>query len=378
MSQTSNQTNPQTNPKNITLTNKPLTYADSGVNISNGAEAVQRIKTAVKSTYSKSVITTLGSFGSALSLKDVLKDYKDPILVQSTDGVGTKLIIAKAMNNFEGVGKDVVSNNVNDMLCMGAKPLTFLDYVGCSSLLPEQMEIIVTGMANECREYGISLVGGEMAEMPGVYVSGEVDVVGFVTGVVERDGIIDGLSIVSGDIVLGLKSSGLHTNGFSLARKALFEIANAKPETSFGTICLRYNINPEGDSEQRIGDVLLEPHRNYTTPIHKLIKAGVKIKGLSHITGGGFVENIPRIMPPGLGAKINTKSYEIPPIFQLIQKIANMEQTEIYRTLNMGIGMVIVVDEKDKLKAFEVLAKIQDQELVELGVVNSKDGVKLL
>jgi phosphoribosylformylglycinamidine cyclo-ligase len=355
-----------------------LTYAESGVNISAGAEAVNRIKKAVKETYSKDVLTSLGSFGSAISLKNIINEYADPILVQSTDGVGTKLIIAKAMNQFEGVGKDVVSNNVNDMLCMGAKPITFLDYIGCSKLEPEQMETIVTGIANECKEHGISLVGGEMAEMPGVYVKGEVDVVGFVTGIVEKNQIITGQNIKSGDIVLGLKSSGLHTNGFSLARKALFEVGNCTPFDNFGTVCMRYNINPEEYSEQRLGDVLLESHRNYTAPIMAVINADIEIKGLSHITGGGFIENIPRIMPEGLGVKINKSSYSIPPIFQLIQKVAQIEENEVYRTLNMGIGMVIVIDENDKEKVFEIIKDIEDQEVVEIGVVNSKDGVKLL
>ena len=357
---------------------KSLTYADSGVNITAGAEAVERIKQAVKSTYSKDVLTSLGSFGSAISLKNILKEYSDPILVQSTDGVGTKLIIAKQMNQFEGVGKDVVSNNVNDMLCMGAKPITFLDYIGCSSLDPQQMETIVTGMAKECAEYGISLVGGEMAEMPGVYVRGEVDVVGFVTGVVEKSKIITGENIKSGDIVLGLKSSGLHTNGFSLARKALFDIGNCTPMDSFGTICMRYNINPEEFSEQRLGDVLLESHRNYTTPIMAIMNSGILIKGLSHITGGGFIENIPRIMPKGLGVKIKKSSYVVPPIFQLIGKVANIEEKEIYRTLNMGIGMVMIIDSNDKDKIFELIEGIEDQEIVELGSVNSKEGVVLI
>lgn len=355
-----------------------LTYASSGVDITSGAEAVNRIKKAVKETYSKDVLTSLGSFGSAMSLKSILNEFEDPILVQSTDGVGTKLIIAKMMNKFEGVGKDVVSNNVNDMLCMGAKPITFLDYIGCSKLSPEQMETIVTGMANECKEHGISLVGGEMAEMPGVYVDGEVDVVGFVTGVVERTKIITGENIKEGDIVLGLASSGLHTNGFSLARKALFDIIGLSPFDNFGEVCTGHGIDAGEFAGSKLGDILLEAHRNYTKPILEIMDSEVVIKGLSHITGGGFIENIPRILPENLGVEINKSSYPVLPIFNLIQKVANIEEREMYRTLNMGIGMVVVIDPKDKELVLETLKNIVDQEVYEIGIVTNFVGVKLL
>jgi phosphoribosylformylglycinamidine cyclo-ligase len=355
-----------------------LTYASSGVDITAGAEAVNRIKKAVKETYSKDVLTSLGSFGSAMSLKSVLNEFEDPILVQSTDGVGTKLIIAKMMNSFGGVGKDVVSNNVNDMLCMGARPITFLDYIGCSKLSPEQMETIVTGMANECKEHGISLVGGEMAEMPGVYVDGEVDVVGFVTGVVERSKIITGENVKEGDIVLGLASSGLHTNGFSLARKALFDIAGLSPSDNFGEACTRHGIDAGNLREKRLGDILLESHRNYTKPILDIIKSGIEIKGLSHITGGGFIENIPRILPENLGVEIQKSSYPILPIFSLIQKVAYIEEREMYRTLNMGIGMVVIIDPKDKESILNIVKNIEDQEIYTLGVVTNLEGVKLV
>jgi phosphoribosylformylglycinamidine cyclo-ligase len=363
------------NNQNIT---QGLTYASSGVDINAGAEAVNRIKKAVKETYSKDVLTSLGSFGSAISLKSILNEFQDPILVQSTDGVGTKLIIAKMMNKFDGVGKDVVSNNVNDMLCMGAKPITFLDYIGCSKLSPEQMEIIVTGMANECKEHEISLVGGEMAEMPGVYVDGEVDVVGFVTGVVEKSKIITGENIKSGDLVLGLASSGLHTNGFSLARKALFEVGQLSPFDNFGEVCARYGIDAGVFAGSRLGDILLEAHRNYTKPILDIIESGVEVKGLSHITGGGFIENIPRILPQNLGVEIQKSSYPLLSVFSLIQKVANIEEREMYRTLNMGIGMVVIIDPKDKELVFETMKKIADQEIYEIGGVTNLEGVKLI
>ena len=344
-----------------------LTYANSGVNIVAGAEAVNQIKSAVKATYNNNVLTSLGSFGSAYSLKSIVKDYTDPVLVQSTDGVGTKLIIAKMMNDFSTIGQDVVSNNVNDMLCMGAKPITFLDYIGCSKLDPDQMVTIVQNMASECAKIGVALVGGEMAEMPGVYVDGEVDVVGMVTGIVEKDKIITGQNIVAGDVVIGLASSGLHTNGFSLARKAIFEIAK-----------MSVFDEPSEFNGLTIGEVLLTPHRNYYEPINEILSKNIIIKGMAHITGGGFVENIPRIIPKNVDVEIDTNSYPIQPIFDLIQEIGQIEKLEMYRTLNMGIGMVLIVDAKDAAEVLTLVNECEDQEAYILGsVVEGTGKVKL-
>ena len=344
-----------------------LTYANSGVNIAAGAEAVNQIKTAVKATYNSNVLTSLGSFGSAYSLKSIINKYTDPVLVQSTDGVGTKLIIAKMMNDFSTIGQDVVSNNVNDMLCMGAKPITFLDYIGCSKLDPDQMSMIVQNMASECAKIGVALVGGEMAEMPGVYVDGEVDVVGMVTGIVEKDKIITGQNIVAGDVVIGLASSGLHTNGFSLARKAIFEIAK-----------MSVFDEPSEFNGLTIGEVLLTPHRNYYEPINEILSKNIIIKGMAHITGGGFVENIPRIIPKNVDVEIDTNSYPIQPIFDLIQEIGQIEKLEMYRTLNMGIGMVLIVDAKDAAEVLTLVNECEDQEAYILGsVVEGTGKVKL-
>jgi phosphoribosylformylglycinamidine cyclo-ligase len=345
-----------------------LTYANSGVNIAAGADAVNQIKSAVKATYNSNVLTSLGSFGSAYSLKSIVNEYTDPVLVQSTDGVGTKLIIAKMMDNFTTIGQDVVSNNVNDMLCMGAKPITFLDYIGCSKLEPVQMATIVQNMASECTKIGVALVGGEMAEMPGVYVDGEVDVVGMVTGIVEKDKIITGKTISAGDVVIGLASSGLHTNGFSLARKAVFGIAKMSPFDE-----------PAELNGMSVGEVLLTPHRNYYEPINEILSKNITIKGMAHITGGGFVENIPRIIPNSVDVEIETTSYPIPAIFKLIQEIGQVEKLEIYRTLNMGIGMVLVVDAKDVAEILTLVNECEDQEAFIIGNVSEGTGkVELL
>ena len=344
-----------------------LTYASSGVNIAAGTEAVNQIKSAVKATYNNNVLTSLGSFGSAYSLKSIINDYTDPVLVQSTDGVGTKLIIAKMMNNFSTIGQDVVSNNVNDMLCMGAKPITFLDYIGCSKLDPQQMAMIVQNMAAECAKIGVALVGGEMAEMPGVYVNGEVDVVGMVTGIVEKDKIITGQNILAGDVVIGLASSGLHTNGYSLARKAIFDVAK-----------MSVFDEPKELNGLSVGEVLLSPHRNYYEPINEILSKNISIKGMAHITGGGFVENIPRIIPKNVDVEIDINSYPMQPIFELIKKIGQVERQEMYRTFNMGIGMVLVVDIKDVAEVLTLVNECEDQEAFVIGGVAEGSGkVKL-
>ncbi len=348
-----------------------VTYQNSGVNIQNGNLAVQKIKSAVQKTYNQNVLTSLGSFGSAFSLKEIINNYNEPVLVQSTDGVGTKLIIAKMMNKFDTIGQDVVANNVNDMLCMGAKPLTFLDYIGCSRLDPDQMAIIVSNMADECAKINVALVGGEMAEMPGVYVDGEVDVVGMVTGIAEKSQIVTGQNIQNGDTLVGLASSGLHTNGYSLARKVIFEIAK-----------MSVNDTPEELNGSQIGDVLLEPHRNYTLPIHKVLEEKLEIKGMAHITGGGFIENIPRILPEGLAVEVIKNSYPVAPIFHLIQKLGEMDEREIYKTLNMGIGLVCVVSPSITQQVCDIINSFDDQQAYIIGKVTkaqeNKNRVELV
>src|SRR3990167_4214466 len=268
-------------------------YSKSGVNIKKGNEVVKRIKSHVASTHNSAVLKDIGSFGGLFDLKNILKKYKNPVLVQSIDGVGTKLSIAKMMNKYDSVGEDMVGHSCGDIIAMGAKPLTFLDYVANETLDVKVMEEIVAGMSRACKEAGVALIGGETAEMPGIYAKGEHDIVGAITGIVEKDDIITGEKIEEGDIIFGLPSSGLHTNGYSLARKLLFEVAGY-------TV---HEKNPElGES---LGDALLKVHVNYTKPILKILGSGIEVKGITHITGGGFVENIPRVLPKNLNAEID-------------------------------------------------------------------------
>ena len=309
-----------------------LNYKSAGVDIDAGNEAVDRIKNKVKSTFTPDVLAGLGSFGSLFSIKDISKDYDDPVLVQSIDGVGTKTIIAKKLKKYDTIGIDLLSACANDILVMGAKPLTFLDYIASEKLNPAVIEEIVSGMVVGCIDTGVSLVGGETAEMPGTYLKGEHDLVGVITGVVEKEKIITGAKITSGDIVLGLPSSGLHTNGYSLARKVFFEIGG-------------YNINDKVSGlDKSVGHTLLEPHINYTNHIFSLIDSDIPLNGIAHITGGGLSENIPRILPKGLAVEIDTKAWPALPVFSSIQSIGQINKNEMFRTFNMGIGMIIILN----------------------------------
>ena len=269
-----------------------IDYKSAGVDINAGSETVDRIKDNVKSTFTHHVMTGLGSFGSLYNLKSVLKEYENPVMVQSIDGVGTKTIIARKLKKFDTVGIDLLSACANDILVMGARPLTFLDYIANDKLKPDIIEQIVSGMVKACQNTGVSLVGGETAEMPDTYLPGEHDLVGVITGVVEKEKIITGERIQSGDIVLGLPSSGLHTNGYSLARKLFFEIGG-------------YDIHDTiHELEKSVGLTLLEPHINYTNHVFEMLNAEINVIGIAHITGGGMVENIPRILPDGFGVEI--------------------------------------------------------------------------
>ena len=313
-----------------------IDYKSSGVDIKAGNDAVDLIKKDVKSTFTSNVLTGIGSFGSLFDLKPIIEKYKHPILVQSIDGVGTKTIIARKLNKFDSIGIDLLSAAANDIIVMGAKPLTFLDYIANDSLNPEIIKEIISGMVKSCRETGVSLVGGETAEMPDTYLPKEHDLVGVITGVVEKNKIINGSSIKKGDSIIGLPSSGLHTNGYSLARKLFFEIGGCDINTKFKEL------------DKSLGLTLLEPHINYTNHVLSSIDSGINIKGMAHITGGGLIENIPRVLPPGLGADISEGSWPILPIFKLIQSVGKVEKDEMYKTFNMGIGMVFIVDSKDQ------------------------------
>jgi len=307
-----------------------MDYKSAGVDIDAGNEAVKRIKKGARSTYTANVLTGLGSFGSLYDLKSILDDYENPVLVQSIDGVGTKTIIARKLGKFNTIGIDLLSACANDILVMGARPLTFLDYIANDKLRPDTIEEIVSGMVQACGDTGVSLVGGETAEMPDTYLPGEHDLVGVITGVVEKDRIITGETIQLGDVVLGLPSSGLHTNGYSLARKLFFEIGG-------------YDVNDTiPELESSIGLTLLEPHINYTNQVFGVLDKEIEVKGVAHITGGGLVENIPRILPDGCDVEIHKGSWPSVPIFNVMQSIGDVDENEMYRAFNMGIGMVII------------------------------------
>ncbi len=318
-------------------------YAKSGVNIKKGSEVVSRIKGHVASTHTKAVLKNIGSFGGLFELTDIVKKYKNPVLVQSIDGVGTKLSVAKMMNKYDTVGEDIVNHSCNDILAMGARPLTFLDYVANEKLDPKVMEQMVKGMAKACKESGVSLIGGETAEMPGTYKEGEHDIAGCITGIVEKDKIITGEKIKNGDIILGFPSSGLHTNGYSLARTLLFNKA-------------KHTVKTKGSAfNKTIGETLLKVHLNYSKPVFSLLDNGIDIKGIAHITGGGFIENIPRVLPANLDAEIQKGTWPMLPIFPYLQKIGKVSEGEMYRVFNMSIGLVIVVPSGQKEKIERLL-----------------------
>ena len=342
-----------------------INYKDAGVDIDAGNEAVNRIKNKVQSTFSPNVLTGLGGFGSLFNLKSIIKDYTDPVLVQSIDGVGTKTIIAKKLKKFDTIGIDLLSACANDIIVMGAKPLTFLDYIASEKLQPLVIDKIVSGMVKGCVETNVSLVGGETAEMPDTYLKGEHDLVGIITGVVEKKKIITGENIKNGDIVLGLPSSGLHTNGYSLARKLFFDV---------GGYSVHDNIP---GLNKPVGLTLLEPHINYTNHISALINSKVAVNGIAHITGGGFLENIPRILSRGLDINIHKDSFPSPPVFSCMQSLGKLDQTEMYRTFNMGIGMIIVVHKDSVKDAKKILSEhINTYEIGQ--VINGNKQVNIL
>jgi phosphoribosylformylglycinamidine cyclo-ligase len=334
-----------------------IDYKSAGVDIDAGNEAVNRIKDGVKSTFTSNVLTGLGSFGSLYDLKPILENYDNPVMVQSIDGVGTKTIIARKLGKFDTIGVDLLSAAANDILVMGARPLTFLDYIANDKLNPEIIEEIVSGMVKACKSTGVSLVGGETAEMPDTYLPGEHDLVGIVTGVVEKEKIITGENIKPGDVVLGLPSNGLHTNGYSFARKLFFEIGE-------------YDVNDTTpELEKSIGLTLLEPHINYTNHVFATLDAGIDVKGIAHITGGGLVENIPRILPDGCGVEIQKGSWPNIPVFDVMQSIGNVDEDEMYRVFNMGIGMTFIVNPDNIGAVTDALKDLTD--VYEVGFVVS-------
>jgi phosphoribosylformylglycinamidine cyclo-ligase len=311
---------------------KPITYSDAGVDIDAATRATDKIKELARQTFNQRTLSEIGSFGGMFD--GAFPNLQHPVLVASADGVGTKLKIAFLSGVHNTIGRDLVNHCVNDILVQGARPLFFLDYIATGKLLPDVVAGIVEGIANGCRENGCVLLGGETAEMPDFYSAGEYDVAGFIVGIVDREKTIDGKQIVPGDVLLGLPSVGLHTNGYSLARKLFFEVAGYQVDTRLDELGMT------------IGEALLQPHVSYLKPLEGLLNTGM-IKGLAHITGGGLKDNIPRILPSGTAVEIDKGSWPILPVFSVMQKIGNVSEAEMYRTFNMGVGMVIVTSASD-------------------------------
>ena len=310
-----------------------ITYRDSGVDVEGGNRFVKRIAPFVRSTFTKSVLADIGGFGSLYAAD--FKDMDEPVLVSGTDGVGTKLKIAQAMNRHDTIGIDAVAMCVNDIITSGAKPLFFLDYISCGKLKEDILVDVVKGIAQGCSDSGCSLIGGETAEHPGIMKDDEYDIAGFAVGVVDRKKIINGERISAGDVIIGIPSSGVHSNGFSLVRKLLLEIKEYR---------LDQYVEELGG---KLGDVLLAPTKLYAKPVLACASAGADIKGIVHITGGGFYENIPRILPDSISVKIEKKSYPMPPVFDLLKNEGNIAEKEMYTTFNMGIGLMLFAGKPD-------------------------------
>lgn len=339
-----------------------ITYKDSGVDKEAGYKEVQLIKGLVKKTHIPGVLSDIGGFSGLFQL-DINK-YKEPVLVSGTDGVGTKLKIAFMMDKHNTIGEDCVAMCVNDILCQGAKPLFFLDYIATGKLVPEKMASIVEGVSNGCIKANCALIGGETAEMPGLYKENEYDMAGFCVGVVDKHKVINGSNIKKGDLILGLPSSGIHSNGYSLVRKLVFEKKGLN---------LDQFIDELGCT---IGEELLKPTRIYVNPVFELIEK-FNIKGLSHITGGGFYENIPRMLPEGLTAHLDCSKIDTPSIFKLLQEWGDIDINEMYSTFNMGVGMVLVIS-KEELNDVENYLKDKNEKYYLLGEIKEgNEGVVL-
>lgn len=342
---------------------KKLTYKSSGVDISAGDRAMVKIKSLAKSTFTPHVLKEIGSFGGFFSFRK--DEYKSPVLVSSVDSVGTKLKVAFMMGKHDTVGEDLVNHCVNDILVHGAKPLFFLDYIGTGKLLPDVIEQIVKGLSTACRKVGCSLIGGETAELPEFYKKGEYDLAGCIVGVVERKKIVDGSGIRAGDQIIGLKSNGLHTNGYSLARKVLFSRAR-----------LGVNDHPK-ELKTTVGKELLKVHQCYAPSIFPLLRK-FKIKGIAHITGGGIKGNLCRILPKNCDAKVLTDSWRVPPIFKLIQKMGNIENEEMFKVFNMGIGLILVISKNETDRVLSRLSSLKETAYRIGEITLGKGEVKLL
>lgn len=333
-------------------------YAKAGVNINAGYKSVELIKKHIAKTNIKGVLSDIGGFGGIFELN--LKGINKPVLVSGTDGVGTKLKIAFLMNKHDTIGIDCVAMCVNDIICSGAKPLIFLDYIACGKNYPKKISEIVKGIAKGCVQAGCSLIGGETAEMPGFYSKNEYDLAGYSTGIVDKSKIIDGKKVKKGDIIIAIASSGVHSNGFSLVRK-IFENYNLK--------------NPVKElGKKSFGETLLTPTKIYVKPILKVLQK-VKVKGISHITGGGFYENIPRCIPNGLCAEIEKKNIKILPIFNYIQKCGKLKERDMFNTFNMGVGMCIIVSKSEVNKAIDILNSCGEDAYIIGNIIEAKEKI---
>ncbi len=332
-------------------------YKEAGVDITAGYEAVRLMKQHIARTMTSGVVSDIGGFGGLFNLD--LSDIKNPVLVIGTDGVGTKLKMSFLMDKHDTVGIDCVAMCVNDIICCGAKPLFFLDYIAVGKNFPEKVAQIVSGVAEGCVQSGAALIGGETAEMPGFYPEDEYDLAGFAVGVVDKDKILDNKTIEEGDVIIALPSSGVHSNGFSLVRK-VFDVENADLKTPVAEL-----------GNKSVGETLLTPTKIYVKPMLELFK-NVKVKAVSHITGGGFYENIPRSIPDGFTAKIDRSAVRVLPIFELIAKIGNISERDMFNTFNMGVGMSIVVSKEDAEKAIEVL-KANGEDAYLIGKITKGD-----
>jgi phosphoribosylformylglycinamidine cyclo-ligase len=336
-----------------------MEYKSAGVDIDAGNETVRRIKSLARSTFTPGVLSDIGSFGGLFRLDR--ERYQDPVLVSSADGVGTKLKVAFMTGRHDTVGADLVNHCVNDILVQGAEPLFFLDYLATGRLSPAVAEQVVSGVARGCRENGCALIGGETAEMPGFYADGEYDIAGFIVGVVDKTNLVDGLAILPGDVLIGLPSAGLHTNGYSLARRVFFDVAGWKPDTQVPELGIT------------VGEALLAPHRSYLPIVRPLLERRC-VKGLAHITGGGMTDNLPRILPEGCAADIDLRAWSIPPIFTLIEQHGGVPRDEMFRAFNMGVGMIVACAARDAERVINIASRAGEANAFRLGFVVSGHG----
>jgi phosphoribosylformylglycinamidine cyclo-ligase len=336
---------------------KTISYRDAGVDIDEADRAVASIRRMARSTFTSGVLTEIGSFGGCFQLPKL----KQPVLVSSVDGVGTKLKIAFATGRHDTIGEDLVNHCVNDIAVQGATPLFFLDYLATGKLDAVVAAQVISGMARGCRTNGCALIGGETAEMPGMYLPGEYDLAGTIVGVVEKSKIMTGAAVKQGDVLVALESTGLHTNGYSLARKLLFEVAKLTPETHIA------------ETGSVLADELLRVHRSYLKPLQALLKAGA-IAGAAHVTGGGITENLPRVLPKGLGAAIEAGSWQPPALFQMLRKIGDVPEDDWRRTFNLGVGMIFVVPKAKASRALDTLRKLKEKPWVIGEIVKQRRG----